>query len=68
MIKLEISDFKVLLANTLCFLAIQVEAFNAMLQTVLFGFTIAYTGIRIMNEYKKYVDSYKDDNKKSNNK
>lgn len=67
MIKLELSDLRVLLANSLCFLAIQIEAFNAMLQTVLFGFTIAYTGIRIMNEYKKYTDSFKNDNEKGDN-
>lgn len=67
MFKLEITDIKVLLANAFCFIAIQLEGFNVLLQTILFGFTIAYTGIRIMNEYRKYLDSLKDDNKGSDN-
>ena len=53
---LELNDFKVLFANIFCFLVVEVAAVNAILQSVLFGATISYTILRIMNEYKKYKD------------
>jgi uncharacterized MnhB-related membrane protein len=51
---LEFNDAKVLLANIFCFLIVEIAAFNAILQSLMLGATIAYTVLRVMNEYKKY--------------
>jgi predicted RND superfamily exporter protein len=67
MTKLEVTDFKVLLMNAFCFLAIQLEGINAILQTIIFGITIAYTSLRILNEYEKYKNSRRDDDNKPDN-
>ena len=53
---LEINDFKVLLANIFCFIAVEIAAFNAILQSLMLGATITYTVLRVMNEYKKYKE------------
>lgn len=51
---LGINDFKVLIANVFCFFVVQIASLNAILQSLMLGATIAYTVLRIMNEYKKY--------------
>jgi hypothetical protein len=51
---LELNDYKVLLANIFCFIAVEIASLNAVLQSLMLGATITYTVVRIMNEYKKY--------------
>lgn len=55
MINLEIEDIKVIGANALCMIALQIQQINVELQTILFLATIGYTLIRTVNEVQKFL-------------
>ena len=55
MINLEIEDIKVLGANALCMIALQIQQINVELQTILFLATIGYTLVRTVNEVQKFI-------------
>jgi hypothetical protein len=59
MINFEIEDLKVIGANALCMIVLQVNSLNIELQTILFLVTIIYTIIRIVNEIKKLITNGK---------
>jgi len=59
MINFEIEDLKVIGANTLCMVILQVNSLNIELQSILFLVTIIYTMIRIVNEIKKLITNGK---------
>ena len=55
MINLEIDDVKVIGANLFCMVILEIKAFNANLQSILFLATIVYTLIRSVNEIQKFI-------------
>jgi hypothetical protein len=66
MVNFEIEDLKVIGANALCMVVLQVNSLNIELQTILFLVTIIYTVIRIVNEIKKLITNGKTDIEYSN--
>lgn len=55
MINLEIEDIKVLGANIVCMIALEINAMNIELQSILFLATIGYTIVRTANEIQKFI-------------
>ena len=55
MINLEIEDVKVLGANIVCMIALEINAMNIELQSILFLATIGYTIVRTANEIQKFI-------------
>lgn len=55
MINLEIEDVKVLGANIICMIALEINAMNIELQSILFLATIGYTIVRTANEIQKFI-------------
>lgn len=55
MINLEIDDLKVIGANMVCMVVLEIKTINIELQTVLFIATIIYTLIRTINEVQKFI-------------
>jgi len=49
---LHFQDIKVISANVVCMFVLSLQNLNALLQSVLFLATIAYTIIRLLNEVK----------------
>lgn len=55
MINLETDDLKVIGANALCMVVLEIKTINIELQTLLFICTIVYTLVRTVNEVKKLI-------------
>ena len=56
MINLELDDLKVIGANILCMVVLEIKTINVELQTLLFICTIVYTLVRTANEIKKLIN------------
>ena len=56
MINLELDDLKVIGANALCMVVLEIKTINVELQTLLFICTIVYTLVRTVNEVKKMIN------------
>lgn len=54
MINIEVEDIKVIGANAICMIALQIQQINVELQTILFLATIGYTLVRTINEVQKF--------------
>lgn len=52
---IQLDDIKVIGANVLCMVALNIEAFHVFLEIALLLATIIYTLVRTLNEYKKYI-------------
>lgn len=52
---LDMDDIKVVGANLVCMVILNIEKINEELQAIVFICTITYTFIRIINEIKKFM-------------